>query len=208
MEQLCVKHAEELLEWASSQNPGPWVDHSKVVAGAAAKIAEKCDLDTETAYGLGLLHDIGRHKGPTAMMHILDGYDLLEAQGYPFAAQICVTHSFPTQTFQEYSGANDCTPENQTRIMTILEAAQYSEYDRLIQLCDSLALPEGVCLMEKRLVDVAMRHGTNQWMLAKWKALFSIFESFQLRMDVPFYSLFPEIVENTFHSGPFFHPLA
>lgn len=34
--------------------------------------------------------------------------------------------------------------------------AVYDDYDRLVQLCDSLALPSGFCLLEKRFVDVAL----------------------------------------------------
>ena len=32
----------------------------------------------------------------------------------------------------------------------------------LIQLCDGLALPNGFCLLEKRLLDVSMRYGCNE----------------------------------------------
>ena len=48
--------AEELLAAASQRNPGPWVDHSRYVAGAAAIIAtHHPNLDPETATILGLL---------------------------------------------------------------------------------------------------------------------------------------------------------
>ena len=113
-------------------------------------------------------------------------------------AQICITHSFPTQTFEEYSGVDDCTEENRQIIREILYNTVYTDYDRLIQLCDSLALPEGICLMEKRLIDVALRHGTNDLVVPKWKALFSIFDDFESRLGAPVYSLFPEVVGNTF----------
>ena len=132
------------------------------------------------------------------MMHILDGYNLLMEHGYPQAAQICITHSFPTQVFAEYSGVDDCSQENRRIIQDVLGAAQYTDYDRLIQLCDSLALPEGICLMEKRLIDVALRHGTNDLVVPKWKALFSVFSDFEARLGAPLYSLFPEVVGNTF----------
>jgi len=155
-------------------------------------------LDADQAYCFGLLHDIGRYKGPSAMMHILDGYNLLMERGYLDAAQICITHSFPTQTFAEYSGADDCTDEDREVIRGVLEGASYTDYDRLIQLCDSLALPEGICLMEKRLIDVALRHGTNDLVVPKWKALFAIFADFESRLESPLYSLFPEVVGNTF----------
>lgn len=190
--------AEAYLRWAEGLNPGPWVSHSKAVAHSASVIAEHSGLDSERAYTLGLLHDIGRYKGVSAMMHIYDGYRLLKDDGYEQAAQICITHSFPSQVFEEYSGQNDCAKEIEAEIRAILKNAVYTDYDRLIQLCDSLALPSGLCLMEKRLVDVALRHGANDRMLDKWKKLFEIFNDFQKRMGKNLYSFFPDVVQNTF----------
>ena len=198
MPTLQRQEADDLLAWAGAQNPGPWTAHSQQAARAAELIAGGCGLDADQAYCFGLLHDIGRYKGPSAMMHILDGYNLLMERGYLDAAQICITHSFPTQTFAEYSGADDCTDEDREVIRGVLEGASYTDYDRLIQLCDSLALPEGICLMEKRLIDVALRHGTNDLVVPKWKALFAIFADFESRLESPLYSLFPEVVGNTF----------
>ena len=47
--------------------------------------------------------------------------------------------------------------------------AVYDDYDRLVQLCDSLALPSGFCLLEKRFVDVALRYGTPPVMAERWR---------------------------------------
>ncbi len=56
--------AHNMLKEAEALNPGPWVAHSKNVARAAALLAEHIEtLDVETAYVLGLLHDIGRRNG-------------------------------------------------------------------------------------------------------------------------------------------------
>ncbi len=53
--------AMKLLNEAYKLNPGPWREHSIVVAECAYKIAKKCpDMNAEKAYILGLLHDIGR----------------------------------------------------------------------------------------------------------------------------------------------------
>ena len=55
------QEAERLLREAESCNPGPWGNHSRVAAHCAEKIAEACkDMDSEKAYILGLLHDIGK----------------------------------------------------------------------------------------------------------------------------------------------------
>ena len=193
-----MEQADRYLLWAQGENPGVWVDHSRVAAQAAARISGRCGMDGERACCLALLHDIGRYKGPTAMMHILDGYRMLCENGHFEAAQICITHSFPTQNFGEYSGMDDCNEMDRDQIKQVLNRAVYSDYDRLIQLCDSIALPSGICLMEKRLVDVTMRHGINPLMLQKWKKLFDIQRLFESRMGCSLYSLFPEVVENTF----------
>ena len=73
-----------------------------------------------------------------------------------------------------------------------------NDYDRLIQLCDSLAMASGVCLMEKRMMDVALRYGTNEYTVDKWRATFGLVGYFEEAIERSIYSLFPEVVENTF----------
>lgn len=67
--------AEKILEEAGQCNFGPWVNHSRITAKCAEKIAELCEnLDSEKAYILGLLHDIGRKFGVRHLGHVSDGY--------------------------------------------------------------------------------------------------------------------------------------
>lgn len=68
----------------------------------------------------------------------------------------------------------------------------------LIQLCDALALPGGFCLIEKRLVDVALRHGTNPYTIPKWKAFLEIQREFEETIGGSIYALLPGVIENTF----------
>src|SRR5512138_350764 len=139
--------AEALLAEAGRLNPGPWESHSRYVARAAQTIAARHPtLDPEAAYVLGLLHDIGRRAGSTDMRHVLDGFTYLAGLGYPGAAQVCLTHSFPVQHIHAGAGKWDCTPEELRWAEQTLAQAEYSAYDRLIQLCDCLALPSGFCL--------------------------------------------------------------
>ena len=151
-----------LLAQAENRNPGAWVQHSIYTAKAAHLIAGQLpDLDPTTAYILGILHDIGRREGVTDMRHTLDGYTCLMASGFDDAARICLTHSFPIKYIHAGSGKWDCSDEELQFIEKFLAEVEYNEYDRLIQLCDALALPSGFCLIEKRLVDVALRRGVN-----------------------------------------------
>lgn len=194
------KKAEDYLVWAGEQNPGPWTDHSKVVAHACEKIAQKVDgMDSDKAYVLGLLHDIGRYAGITSIKHIYDGYKLMLKDGYDEAAQICLTHSFPLHDFSAYAGGeNDCTKEETNEMIEAINCTKYTQYDRLVQLCDSLAMVEGICLMEKRLMDVAMRYGVKSYSQKYWKKMFEIRDEFSKKIGNSIYKLFPEVAKITF----------
>lgn len=198
MNKMRLGQAQEILEWAGGCNPGPWTAHSQAVSEAAGRIAAKAGLNEEQARVYGLLHDIGRYKGVTSMMHIYDGYRYFVERGYEDVAQICITHSFPVKDISYYSGANDCSETVYEEIKDLLERYEYTPYDALIQLCDSIALPEEVCLLEKRLLDVAMRHGINDTTVSKWEKIFEIKDSFEKEIGDSIYTLFPEAVGNTF----------
>ncbi len=191
--------AEALLAEAAQMNPGPWEAHSRHVARAAEAIAA-ChpDLDAESAYIVGLLHDIGRREGITGMRHVYDGFSYLSDLGYDDAARICLTHSFASGNVMAIFGKWDCTDEELAVVRAYIEGTVYDEYNRLIQLCDSLAMATGVCLMEKRMMDVVLRYGTNEYTVDKWRATFGLVENFETAIGCSIYSLFPEVVENTF----------
>jgi hypothetical protein len=80
----------------------------------------------------------------------------------------------------------------------LLEHIAYSECDRLVQLCDALALPTGPVLMEKRLVDVALRWGWNELTIPKWRAFLTLQEEFSQAIGTPVYDLLPGTIETTF----------
>jgi hypothetical protein len=52
--------------------------------------------------------------------------------------------------------------------------------------------------MEKRMLDVGLRYGINEFSLRKWQATFNIKVDFEQRMGCSVYSLLPGVVENTF----------
>lgn len=160
--------AERLLKDAEGCNPGPWGDHSRTAALCAEKIAALCDgMDSEKAYVLGLLHDIGRKFGTRHLGHVYDGWKYMLSLGYEDAAKICLTHSFNLQTIDDYIGRFDIEKEEQEEISSALKAVTYDDYDKLIQLCDSLAGPEGAIPMEERMEDIKNRYGS--YPPRKWK---------------------------------------
>lgn len=182
------KEAEELLREAEKCNPGPWGNHSRVAAHCAKKIALKCeDLDSNKAYILGLLHDIGRKFGVRHMGHVSDGYSYMMSLGYDEVAKICLTHSFNNQTTVEYIGKFDTTEEELKMIQEELKAATMDEYDRLIQLCDSLAGAEGVLDIEERMGDVKFRYGS--YPQAKWDSNFALKKHFEEKMGKDIYAV-------------------
>ena len=185
-----VAQAEKLLFEAEKLNSGLWIAHNRTAGFCARAIAEKCDnLNPEYAYVLGLLHDIGRREGVTDMKHIIDGYRFMLSMGYDDSARICLTHSFPYKNINSYNGKNDCNGEETEFIQTFLENTEYDDYDRLIQLCDAISFPNGATFLEKRLVDVVMRRGFNDYTVQKWKAFFELKEYFDNKTQTDIYKI-------------------
>ena len=146
---------------------------------------------------MGLLHDIGRGAGVSGIRHIFDGYNLMTSLGEPEIARICLTHSFPSKDIHTYIGKIDCTQAQLTFLQDFLNSRPYDDYDRLIQLCDAISLPNGACILEKRLVDVALRHGVTEHSIDKWKAFMLVKKHFDQLCGCSIYSLLPNVLENS-----------
>jgi hypothetical protein len=195
-----IEEAKLLLLEAQKLNPGPWIDHSINAGKAAELIAKNCkDLNPDVALVLGMLHDIGVRFGVSYMKHTLHGYNFAMEKGYYTLARICLTHSFNCNDIRTSFGKWDyCSEEEYNFVKNYIANIEYDDYDRLIQLCDALALPSGFCLMEKRMVDVALRHGVHEHIIDKWKATFETKKYFEEKMGKSIYSVLPGVIENTF----------
>ena len=117
---------------------------------------EKLLEEIETA---GLLHDIGRKFGVKHLGHVYDGWKYMMELNYDEAARICLSHSFNEGDLNGYIGNFDITEEQTEEIRQALSQIELDDYDRLIQLCDSIAGAEGVMKMEERMLDVKRRYG-------------------------------------------------
>lgn len=191
--------AEQALELAHTSNPGPWADHSRYVAMACHNIAQRCPhLSEETAFVYGLLHDIGRHAGISSEKHLIDGYRYCMGHGWNKSAQICISHAFMIQDIETSIGTFDVTEEDYQFMKHFIENVVYDDYDRLVQLCDALALPTGFCLLEKRFVDVALRYGMHPATLERWKKVLEIKSHFEEITKCSIYELLPGAIENSF----------
>lgn len=194
-----LEEAKLILKEAEQLNPGPWVEHSLYVGKAAELIAKRDKkLNSETALVLGMLHDIGRRYGVTNERHSLDGYKFAMENSYDLLARICMTHGYLCKNADDIGGKKDCTVEEHNFIKEYLDSIEFSAYDKLIQICDFLALPSGFCILEKRMIDVVMRYGFNEFTLEKWKIAFEIQRYFEERIGTSIYSILPNVKETTF----------
>lgn len=196
---VSYKTAEAALREAEKLNPGSWAEHSRYVAQACRNIALRCEeMSADIAYTLGLLHDIGRYAGVTSERHLIDGYRYCMERDWKKAAQICITHAFMIQNIQTSIGEFDVSKEDYQFMEKFIKNAVYDDYDRLVQLCDALSLPNGFCLLEKRFVDVTIRYGIHPFTVERWKKIFEIKAYFEEKTDCSIYELLPRVVENSF----------
>ena len=180
------EEAERLVREAEAINPGPWGDHCRVAAHCAERIAARCErMNPDKAYVVGLLHDIGRRFGGRHLGHVADGYSYMMSLGYDEVARICLTHSFNNQSMDGYIGKIDTTEEELALIQTELAKITMDDYDRLIQLCDSLAGAEGVLDMEERMGDVKRRYG--YYPEDKWNINLELKRYFEDKMHADLY---------------------
>lgn len=196
--ELNCKTAESILAWAGRQNPGNWTKHSRFVALACRNIAAQCEgMDADLAYCFGLLHDIGRYAGVSSERHLIDGYRFCMERGWEKAAQICISHAFMIQDIHTSIGTFDVAEEDFCFMEKFVQSAVYDDYDRLVQLCDALALPTGFCILEKRFVDVTIRYGVHPHTVDRWKKVLEIKAGFEKKIDCSIYDLLPGAVENS-----------
>jgi len=190
------EQALEELRIAGEMNPGPWVKHSENVGIAARNIAEKIpDMNPDKAYIVGLLHDIGRRVGivdiPT---HIYEGYKYCMSKGWDEAARVCMTHSYRLMKEEfDYEPTSDMEKE----IKKFICSTEADDYDKLIQLCDSLAVDYGFVILEKRFVDVTRRYGIMEGYIKGWDVSFAIKEAFEEKMGCSIYDVLPDIGRTT-----------
>jgi putative nucleotidyltransferase with HDIG domain len=182
------RKALEILSEAEKLNPGPWVEHSKNVALCAEAIANECEgLDGEKAYILGLLHDIGRRAGKGQLMHVYYGWKYMLELGYTDVAQVCLSHSYNTHDMKDDMAVCDISTEQYNDLVNALNECVYDEYDLLIQLCDSIAMAEGVVDICERMSDIKKRYGS--YPQAKWDRNLELLEYFSKKVNGNLYEI-------------------
>lgn len=193
-----IEEAFKELEKGYEINPGRWVDHCRFCGEAARNIAEAAGLDGDKAYVLGTLHDIGRRVGFVGIRHILEGYNYAMEKGWDDVARISMTHSFAQNKPLINPSMMDLTNEEHEFVTEYLAGIEYDDYDILMHLCDNIALHSGYVLMEKRMIDISIRHGVHSGTVKRWEKLFEIKNYFEKKMGKSIYSVLPGVIENTF----------
>lgn len=200
-----IEKAEKELQIAGELNPGPWIKHSLNVGIAARNIAEKIpSLDENKAYIVGILHDIGRRVGIVNIpKHVYEGYKFCSEKGWDEAARVCMTHSYVLMKDEfEYEPST----KEEIEIKKYIMNCDADDYDRLIQLCDSLATDYGFVIIEKRFVDVTRRYGIMEGYVKGWNKTFEIKENFEKVMGCSVYDVLPDIGRTTLLSPPPWKP--
>lgn len=200
-----IEEAEKELQIAGELNPGPWVKHSLNVGIAARNIAEKIPgMDAEKAYIVGVLHDIGRRVGIVNIpKHVYEGYKFCVEKGWDEVAKVCMTHSY---VLMQEEFQYEPTTEEEIAIKEFIMSCEADDYDRLIQLCDSLATDYGFVIIEKRFVDVTRRYGIMEGYVKGWNKTFEIKENFEKVMGCSVYDVLPDIGRTTLLSPPPWKP--
>ena len=151
---------------------------------------------TETAAGMGaaVVFVITISSFVTALIYkFILANDYLMSKGWDEPARICLTHSFPIRDVDTDIGRKDITPEQYAFLRDYLAGTEYDDYDRLIILCDSLAMAEGFCILEKRLVDTTRRYGAFPFTVERWNHIFEIKAYFEKKVGRSIYELLPGI---------------
>ena len=150
-------------------NTSSWISHTLNVGICARNLANGLEnVDPNTTFVLGILHDIGR-KFKTDMQHTVYGYEYLVSKGYPNEAKICLTHSHilgercannepAVPGWSCINGVSTWDPSIETDDLTkFLQNTSYNVYDSVLNIADLMATEKDILPVHERLKDIAKR---------------------------------------------------
>lgn len=199
---LTSNEALELLESAKKEvKQDKWILHSICVGNAAGVIAKALQLDEDYAKTLGFIHDIGKmvsYEPNGVFMHEVYGYKFIQSLGYGEEyAGICIKHSFLNHDI-------DCVATDKEEVnkkdphyefVKNYIKNEYTIYDKIINLCD-LMCTNKVLTVDKRMLDLLVRHGVYKTTHYHIEQTLQLKEYFDTLLGHNLYDLFPEIKEN------------
>ena len=205
---LTSEEALKLLQEIKGENEKNigWINHSICVGTSAGCLAEALNqvgyqFDIDKAITLGYIHDIGKkfdYKHDGIFPHIMHGYKYLKSLGYDEEyAGICLKHSFLNNDIDCLANSRDKTDESNPDYDFVKNyiSAEYTIYDKIINLCD-LMCSDKIMTVDKRLIDLLVRHGVYKNTQYHIKETLKLKDYFDELLGFNLYDLFPEIKEH------------
>ena len=198
---LTSANARKLLDELRSERNDRWINHSICVGNAAGVIARALQLNEDYAKTLGYIHDIGKKFPDTndgVLPHAVKGYEYLKALGYDEDyASICLKHSFLNHDIDCLANDRDATDRNhpQYELVKNYIKQEYTIYERIINLCDLMCTTK-ILTVDKRMMDLLLRHGVHAKTHYHLKETLHLKEFFDSQLGYNLYDLFPEIKEH------------
>lgn len=199
---LTSKQAMKMLEDERMKAPDDrWIDHCICVGNVAGKIAKALNLDDDFAKTLGYIHDIGKrykHTESGVFPHAIDGYKYIKSLGYDeIYAGICIKHSFLNNDIDCISNTRDETDRANPNFEFVRNYIkdEYTIYEKIINLCDLMCTTK-VLTIDKRGMDLLLRHGVYANTYYHIKETYKLKEYFDKLLGYNLYNLFPEIEYN------------
>lgn len=153
------------FDLAHGREPGTWYKFHNHVYGVgylAQKLADVLeDIDSEKAWILGVMHDAGKiHERLEKRFHGLIGYDFFKGKDDEIA-RISLAHTFHFNHIPPYEKVEKMffgRREDYNFVADFLAQHSANEYDKLIQMCDSLANCSGFVTLEQREEEFSQRY--------------------------------------------------
>lgn len=174
-----------------------WIKHSQYVANISKILAHHLSLDENSVYIFGLFHDIGRMFSKninTSANHGLDGYRYMQNLGFPEVARYCITHEFLSkERLSKYDNIlfKKNSIEDKEFILNFIQSIEYTDYDRIVQIADSLATKEGYVMLEQRVIDLMRRKGNFEYMFDSFKQYYNLKKYFDKKIGTSIYDIIP-----------------
>lgn len=146
-----------MLDEAFKKNPGDWIIHSHIIGKTSEKIAGELGLDTEIAYAVGALHDIGKGYGYSQMAHMVEGYRILRFESYFYPARIALGHGFVTGDINSYHGEVNITDRDEDFVKKYLNKRELDSYEKIVILLDNLIKDKYLGLEEREVLRNTQR---------------------------------------------------
>lgn len=182
-----------------------WIEHCICVGDSAGRIAKALDkkginVDVDKTITLGYIHDMGKkfneHGG--VFPHAINGYNYIKSLGYDEEyAGICIKHSFLNNDIDCISNDRDETDKSNSNYNFVKEYIKnkYSLEEKIINLCDLMCTTKTLTV-EKRMIDLLLRHGVFAKTYYHIEETMKLKEYFDNLLGYNLYELFPEIKEN------------